>query len=70
MNTIGHQGVRRVQDMLKENGNPEAVFDVSKQTVSEVSVLENENFTQKATQKITDSQIAIINYLRINPKAF
>ena len=60
-----NQGVRRVQDILKENGNPEAVFDVSKLTVFDVSVLENKNFTtkttQKTTQKITDSQNAIIN---------
>ena len=27
-----NQGIRRVQDMLLENGNKEAVFDVSKVT--------------------------------------
>lgn len=72
-----NQGVRRVQDMLKENGNPEAVFDVSKLTVFEVCVLENKNFnkktnketTPKTIRKLNDSQIAIINYLKINPNA-
>ena len=33
-----NQGVRRVQDMLKENGNKEAVFDVSKLTAFAVNV--------------------------------
>lgn len=33
-----NQGVKRVQDMLRENGNREAVFDVSKLTVFCVDV--------------------------------
>ena len=33
-----NQGIRRVQDMLLENGNKEAVFDVSKLTAFEVIV--------------------------------
>jgi hypothetical protein len=30
--------IRRVQDMLLENGNKEAVFDVSKLTAFEVTI--------------------------------
>lgn len=37
-----NQGVKRVQDMLRENGNQEAVFDVSKLTVFCVEVYANE----------------------------
>jgi ATP-dependent DNA helicase RecG len=33
-----NQGIRRVQDMLLENGNKEAVFDVSKLTAFEVTI--------------------------------
>ena len=33
-----NQGIRRVQDMLLDNGNKEAVFDVSKLTAFEVTV--------------------------------
>ena len=36
-----NQGIRRVQDMLLENGNKEAVFDVSKLTAFTVNVSEN-----------------------------
>ena len=36
-----NQGIRRVQDMLRENGNPEAEFDVSKLTVFCVNVPAN-----------------------------
>ena len=52
-----NQGVMRVQDMLKENGNKEAEFDVSKLTVFCVDVYSNEvdeATTQKTTQKILD----------------
>ena len=58
-----NQGVKRVQDMLRENGNKEAVFDVSKLTVFCVEVRENEEgvsqdvedeTTQKTTQKILE----------------
>lgn len=33
-----NQGIRRVQDMLRENGNPEAEFTVEKLTAFEVKV--------------------------------
>lgn len=37
-----NQGVKRVQDMLRENGNREAVFDVAKLTVFSVEVYAND----------------------------
>ena len=33
-----NQGIRRVQDMLRENGNPEAEFTIEKLTAFEVKV--------------------------------
>ena len=58
-----NQGVKRVQDMLRENGNQEAAFDVSKLTVFCVEVRENEEgdaTTQTTTQSLSDIQIAIL----------
>ncbi len=49
-----NQGVKRVQDMLRENGNKEAAFDVSKLTVFCVEVYSNEEYettTQRTTQR-------------------
>ena len=40
-----NQGVKRVQDMLKDNGNKEAEFDISKLTVFCVNVFSNEEDT-------------------------
>lgn len=40
-----NQGVKRVQDMLQENGNKEAVFDVTKLTAFSVEVYSNEETT-------------------------
>ena len=45
-----NQGIRRVQDMLLENGNKEAVFDVSKLTAFEVTVPSTVDGTQDVTQ--------------------
>ena len=42
--------IRRVQDMLLENGNKEAVFDVSKLTAFEVTVPSTVDVTQDDTQ--------------------
>ena len=65
-----NQGVKRVQDMLRENGNKEAVFDVSKLTVFCVDVYSNadlyseriiQNGSEKSSEKILDE-------IRKNPK--
>ena len=45
--------IRRVQDMLLENGNKEAVFDVSKLTAFEVTVLSTVDVPQDVTQGVT-----------------
>ena len=50
-----NQGVKRVQDMLRENGNREAVFDVSKLTVFCVDVFSNDDsITQTTAQTLLD----------------
>jgi len=73
-----NQGVKRVQDMLRDNGNKKAEFDVSKLTVFCVNVFSNEEdatqtatqtATQGTTQKLSEVQIAIIEYLRKHPIA-
>ena len=62
--------VKRVQDMLKENGNKEAQFDVSKLTVFCVDVFSNEdNITQTTTQTLSEVQIAILEYIHSHPNA-
>ena len=48
-----NQGIRRVQDMLLENGNKEAVFDVSKLTAFEVTVPSTVDVTQDVPQGVT-----------------
>lgn len=48
-----NQGIRRVQDMLKDNGNKEAVFDVSKLTTFTVNVFSTVEDTQDGTQNGT-----------------
>ena len=48
-----NQGIRRVQDMLLENGNKEAVFDVSKLTAFEVTVLSTVDVPQDVPQDVT-----------------
>ena len=45
-----NQGIRRVQDMLLENGNKEAVFDVSKLTAFEVTVPSTVDVPQAVTR--------------------
>ena len=47
-----NQGVRRVQDMLKENGNQEAVFDVSKLTAFAVNVYSTLDDSLDVTQGV------------------
>ena len=65
-----NQGVKRVQDMLRQNGNKEAKFDVSKLTVFCVDVFSNEdNIAKTTTQTLSDVQIAIIEYLHTHPYA-
>ena len=69
-----NQGVRRVQDMLRLNGNKEVVFDVAKLTVFCVDVFSNEHnipqtTTQTTTQTLSDIQIAIVEYLHAHPNA-
>ncbi len=61
-----NQGVKRVQDMLRANGNKEAEFDVSKLTVFCVDVFSNEDsdIIQKTTQKTTQK---ILELIRENP---
>ena len=49
-----NQGIRRVQEMLRDNNNEEAVFDVSKLTVFEVNVFSTvDDGTQGGTQDVT-----------------
>lgn len=69
-----NQGVKRVQDMLRQNGNKEAEFDVSKLTVFRVDVFSNEDnitqtTTQTTTQTLSDVQMAIIEYIHTHPNA-
>ena len=47
-----NQGIRRVQDMLLDNGNKEAVFDVSKLTAFEVTVPSTVDVTQDVPQDV------------------
>ena len=70
-----NQGIRRVQDMLLENGNKEAVFDVSKLTAFEVTVLSTVDVPQDVPQGDTqgDTQgdaldIWIEEQIKRNPK--
>ena len=74
-----NQGIRRVQDMLRENGNKEAEFDVSKLTAFIVNVAENsadvvENVVDDARKvvkgysaKLTDRQITILEIMAQQP---
>ena len=73
-----NQGVKRVQDMLRENGNKEAAFDVSKLTVFCVEVYSNEEdvsqdindeTTQKTTQSLSNVQVSILEYVQSHPNA-
>lgn len=64
-----NQGVKRLQDMLQENGNKEAEFDVSKLTVFCVNVFSAENNTQTTTQTLSKTQLLILEYLHIHPTA-
>lgn len=69
-----NQGVKRVQDMLRENGNKEAMFDVSKLTAFCVNVYSAEEVdikttTQTTTQTLSETQLSILEYLHIHPMA-
>ena len=48
-----NQGIRCVQNMLLDNGNKEAVFDVSKLTAFEVTVTSTVDVTQDVPQGVT-----------------
>ena len=48
-----NQGIRRVQDMLLDNGNKESVFDVSKLTAFEVTVPSTVDVPQDVPQGVT-----------------
>lgn len=48
-----NQGIRRVQDMLLDNGNKEAVFDVSKLTAFEVTIPSTVDVPQDVPQDDT-----------------
>lgn len=61
-----NQGVKRVQDMLRENGNKKAEFDISKLTVFSVDVFSNED---SITQTLSEVQISIIDYIHNHPNA-
>lgn len=74
-----NQGIRRVQDMLLENGNKEAVFDVSKLTAFEVTVPSTVDVPQDVPQDVTQGgtqddiqgntlDIWIEEQIRKNPK--
>ena len=58
-----NQGIRRVQDMLKENGNNYAVFDVSKLTAFTVNVFSSVDDTQDENQSDIhdDAQLGLPN---------
>ena len=62
-----NQGIRRMQDMLLDNGNKEAVFDVSKLTAFEVTVPSTVVVTQGDTQGDA-LDIWIEEQIRRNPK--
>lgn len=56
--------------MLRENGNKEAKFDVSKLTVFCVDVFSNEDtILQTTTQTLSEVQIAILEYIHSHPNA-
>lgn len=66
-----NQGVKRVQNLLKQNGNKEADFDVSKLTVFCVNVFSNEenesqNDTQNDTQNLSSLQKDILRLISTN----
>ena len=67
-----NQGIRRVQEMLRENNNEEAVFDVSKLTVFEVNVFSTvDDVTQDVTQGDTQGDTLdawIETQIKKNPK--
>ena len=66
-----NQGIRRVQDMLRENGNPEAEFSVDKLTAFEVIVrsTDMENLEKNANGGINggidDDDFVIIELTKI-----
>lgn len=69
-----NQGVKKVQDMLSENGNKAAEFDVSKLTAFCVNVYSNENnvpqtTTQTTTQTLSGMQKSIVEYVLNHPNA-
>lgn len=65
-----NQGVKRVQDMLRENGNKEAAFDVSKLTVFCVEVYSNEDeISEKISEKTSEkTSEKVIEAIRQKPR--
>ena len=66
-----NQGIRRVQGMLRENGNQDAIFDVSKITAFDVKVMASLEYVgnSKGTngQQVTERQYTIIQSVLSNP---
>ena len=59
-----NRGVSRVQNMLEENGNPKAEFDVTKLTAFEVKVLSTVTETKlvdQATDQATDQVLNVLD---------
>ena len=62
-----NQGVKRVQDLLKDNGNKEAEFDISKLTVFCVNVFSNEEDT--ITEKLQNDLEKVNHDLENDPQS-
>lgn len=63
-NMFNH-GITEVQDLLKENNNPPAVFNVSYLTV--FSVIVKDDVTKDATLELTERQKVILLVIKENP---
>lgn len=67
-NMFNH-GITEVQDLLKENNNPPAVFNVSYLTVFSVIVKDDvtKDVTKDATLELTERQKVILLVIKENP---
>ena len=73
-----NRGIMRVQEMLKENKNPKATFDISKLTIFSVEVHVSDNLQLIATNSntigdtigdtISERQQKIIKMITVNPR--
>jgi predicted HTH transcriptional regulator len=65
-----NQGIRRVQGMLQENGNKDAIFDVSKLTAFDVKVMASVDYVTNSRDvnelSITERQKVIIQSVLSN----